>query len=81
MSIQIPPDLDPDIRRLISEGRFRDENEVVAEGIRLVLKRDQFEKEVQAGLDDLDSGNRIEAREAYAEARRRIEAIDAEQGR
>ena len=81
MNAQIPPDLDPVIQRLISEGRFRNENEAVAEGLRLLLKRDEFEREVQGGIDDLDSGNRIEADEAYAEARRRMQAIEAEQGR
>ncbi len=80
MSAQIPADFDPPIRKLIEEGRFRDENEIVAEGIRLVLKRDQLEKDVQAGLDDLDSGNRIEASEVYEEARRRVRAIQVEQG-
>ncbi len=77
MNVQIPPDLDPAIQRLISEGRFRSEDEVVAEGIKLVLKRDELEKDVQAGLDDLASGNRLEANEVYAEARRRVEAIEA----
>ena len=81
MNAQIPPDLDPVIQRLISEGRFRNENEAVAEGLRLLLKRDEFEREVQGGIDDLDSGNRIEADEAYAEARRRMQAVEAEQGR
>jgi Arc/MetJ-type ribon-helix-helix transcriptional regulator len=59
MNVQIPPDLDPAIQKLILEGRFRDENEIVAEGLRLVLKQNLLEKEVQAGLDDLDSGNRM----------------------
>lgn len=80
MSVQIPPDFDPSIRKLITEGRFRDENEIVAEGIRLVLRQDQLEKAVQAGLDDLDSGNRIEASEVYAEARQRVRVIEVEQG-
>ncbi|NLS95819.1 MAG: hypothetical protein GXX96_27100 [Planctomycetaceae bacterium] len=81
MSMQVPPDLDPAVRRLISEGRFRDESEIVAEGIRLVLKRDQLEKDIQEGLNALDAGNRIPASDVYAEARRRVAAIADEQRR
>lgn len=81
MSMQVPPDLDPAVRRLISEGRFRDESEIVAEGIRLVLKRDQLEKDIQEGLNALDAGNRIPASDVYAEARRRVAAVVDEQRR
>jgi hypothetical protein len=41
-----------------------------------VLRREQLERDVQAGLDDLDAGNRREASQVYAEARRRIKAIE-----
>ena len=78
MNVQIPTDFSPDVQRLISEGRFRDEDEIVAEGIRLVLMREQLAKDVQAGLRDLDAGNRIAADEVYARARQRIRAIEEE---
>ncbi len=81
MNIQIPADFHPAVQKLISEGRFRDEGEIVAEGIRLVLVREQLEKDVQAGLDDLDAGNRIDAEDVYAEARERIRAIEHGQER
>ncbi|MCY2991785.1 MAG: hypothetical protein NTY19_28505 [Planctomycetota bacterium] len=76
MNTQIPVDFSPAVQKLIAEGRFRDEGEVVAEGIKLVLRREQLERDVQAGLDDLDAGNRIEASLVYAEARRRIKASE-----
>lgn len=76
MKTQIPVDFSPAVQKLIAEGRFRDEGEVVAEGIKLVLRREQLERAVQAGLDDLDAGHRLEASNVYAEARRRIKAIE-----
>ena len=76
MNVQIPADFDPAVQKLISEGRFRDEGEIVAEGIKLVLMREQLVRDVQAGLDDLDAGNRIDAEDVYAKARRRIKAIE-----
>ena len=75
MNVQIPVSFNPAVQRLITEGRFRDESEIVTEGIKLVLMREEFERDVQAGLDDLDAGNRIEAEKVYAEARRRIKTI------
>ena len=74
MQIEIPADFRPIMEKLIAEGRFRDEEEMVIEGLRLVLLRERLRADVQAGIDDLDAGNRIEASEVYAEARRRVEA-------
>jgi Arc/MetJ-type ribon-helix-helix transcriptional regulator len=75
MNVQIPVNFNPAVEKLITEGRFRNAGEIVAEGIKLVLMREELERDVQAGLDDLDAGNRIEANKVYAEARRRIKAI------
>ena len=76
MNVQIPVSFNPAVQRLITEGRFRDESELVTEGIKLVLTREQLQRDVQAGLDELDAGNRIDAEDVYAEARKRIKAIE-----
>jgi len=76
MNVQVPVSFSPAVERLIAQGRFRSAGEIVAEGIKLVLMRDELERDVQAGIDDLDAGNRIEAETVYAEARRRIKAIE-----
>lgn len=81
MNVQIPADFDPAVQKLISEGRFRDKDEIVAEGIKLVLMREQLVTDVQAGLDDLDTGNRIDAEDVYAKARNRIKAIEDERNK
>ena len=76
MSIDIPADFNPIVQKLIADGRFRDENEVIAEGLRLVVARESLYADIRTGLDDLDAGNCVAAHEVYAEARRRIQAID-----
>ena len=48
----------------------------MAEGIKLVLMREQLARDVQAGIDDLDAGNRIDAEDVYVKARKRIQAIE-----
>jgi antitoxin ParD1/3/4 len=76
MTVEIPTNYGAVVQRLIAEGRYRDEEELVAEGLRLVLAQEKLREDLQAGLDDLNAGNRIEAGEVYAEARRRIRAIE-----
>ncbi len=76
MTVEIPTNYGPVVQRLIAEGRFRDEEELVVEGLRLVLVQEELREDLQAGLADLNAGNRIEASEVYAEARRRIRAIE-----
>ncbi len=81
MTVEIPVDYGPVVARLISEGRFRDEGEVVAEGLRLVVMRERLDSDIQAGIDDLNAGNRVDSNEVYAEARRRIKAIEDQKSR
>lgn len=50
---------------LIAEGKFSNEEEVVAEGLRLIVMQDKLHKDIQAGIDDLDAGNRVEASQVY----------------
>ena len=76
MTVEIPIDYGPAVQRLIAGGRFRDERELVAEGLRLVLVQETLREDLQAGMDELNAGNRIDAGEVYAEARRRIKAIE-----
>ena len=80
MSVEIPSDYNPVVQRLIAEGKFRNEEEVVTEGLRLIVLREALDADIQAGLDDLDAGNRVEASQVYAEARRRIKAVDDRAG-
>lgn len=79
MSTDIPHDYGVTVQRLIAEGKFRDEREVIAEGIRLVIARECLHADIQAGIDQLDRGEGIAAEAVYAEARRRIKVIQDKQ--
>lgn len=76
MNVKIPSDFEPVVQKLVSEGKFQSESDVIAEGLRLVVMRDRLHKEIQDGIDELDAGNRTEARDVYVEARKRIKAIE-----
>ncbi len=64
MSIVIPPEFEQFIARELAAGRYGSEQEVVAEGLRLLEKREKqlsdHRKEVDIGLKQLDSGQVIE---------------------
>ena len=76
MNIEIPSDYSSVVEKLVSGGRFRSAGEVVAEGLRLVAMREKLREDIQAGLDELDAGRHVEAAQVYADARRRIRAVE-----
>lgn len=79
MSIHIPDHFNAAIQKLISEGKYANENDIVEEGIRLVIAHEHMNAEVQSGIDDLDAGRSVEASEVYEEARKRIRAAEERQ--
>jgi antitoxin ParD1/3/4 len=81
MTVEIPTNYGPVVQKLIADGRFRDEGELVVEGLRLVMMRESLQQDLAAGMDELNAGNRVEADEVYAEARRRIKAIEDQTAR
>jgi Arc/MetJ-type ribon-helix-helix transcriptional regulator len=81
MTVEIPFDYGPVVAKLISDGRFRDEGEIVAEGLRLVMLREKLHADIQAGIDELDAGKRLDSSQVYAEARARIKASEERKAR
>jgi Arc/MetJ-type ribon-helix-helix transcriptional regulator len=79
MSTDIPNDYGSQVQQLIAQGKFQDEQAVVNEGIRLVIARETLHADIQAGIDQLDRGEGVDAEDVYAEARRRIKAIEEQQ--
>jgi len=79
MSTDIPNDYGSQVAQLIAQGKYRDEQEIIKEGIRLVIVRETLHSDIQAGIDQLDRGEVIDAEEVYAEARRRIKSIEQQQ--
>ena len=56
MSIQIPQDFVPFVQRLVNSRRFLSEEDVVAEGLRMLRASETLKAEVEKGFDELDNG-------------------------
>jgi len=76
MSADIPNDYDNQIQQLIAQGKFRDQQKMINEGIRLVISWETLHAGIQTGIGQLDRGQGMDAEDVYAEARRRIKAIE-----
>lgn len=76
MSTEIPVDLVPFVQRMVSEKRFLNESDVLAEGLRLLQAKETLRAEVKKGFDQLDAGQGIAATDVYRRAEERIQEIE-----
>jgi len=72
MTTAIPPEYAPFVQQLVAERRFLNEQEVLAEGLRLLQAREEVRREVEKGLRQLDEGLGIPAEDVYAKIDARI---------
>lgn len=76
MTTEIPGDLVPFVQRMISEKRFLNESDVLAEGLRMLQARETLRAEVRKGFDQLDNGESVPAEDVYRRAEERIREIE-----
>lgn len=79
MTTKIPEDLVPFVQRLIAEKRYLSEEDVLAEGLRMLQAREVLRSEIAKGFAQLDAGTGIPAEDVYQKMEERISRI--EQGR
>ena len=64
MTVEIPVNYQAFVKAVIDRGQFQTEEQVVGEALRLLAERDrrleEFRREVQIGLDQLDRGEYTE---------------------
>ena len=76
MSTGIPSDLEPFVQRMIAAKRFLSEEDVLAEGLRMLQARETLRDEVVKGFVQLDAGDRIPVEQVYSRAEQRIAQIE-----
>jgi len=60
MNVSIPAEFQEFVDDVIRSGNFHSEAEVVSEGLRLLRKREQVRRDVNAGIEQLDRGEYTE---------------------
>jgi antitoxin ParD1/3/4 len=81
MNIDIPAELSPFVSEMIARGGYRDESELLVEGLRLLKSREQLRAEVNAGIAQLEAGEGVDGEEVFARLQdraMRLKASDAE---
>ena len=79
MSVDIPADLQSFVNQQLSLGGFATEQEVVAEGLRMLkAEREETLAGIQAGLADAAAGRMQPLSEAFADLRRDLGLGDPE---
>ena len=71
MEIDLPNDAAQFIEGLVASGEYQSADEAVADGVRLLMSRQQLRAEIQKGIDELDAGQGIEGEKVFAELRER----------
>jgi len=64
MAASISPDNERFLEQAVADGRFADRGEAIDEALRLLRRRDDLIRAVNAGVDQLDAGQYTEYDEA-----------------
>ncbi len=76
MNVEIPHELSEFVQEMISTGDYRDENELLIEGLRLLKSREQLRQGVNAGIEQLEAGQGIDGDEVFARLAERARQIE-----
>ena len=75
MDIVLPNDAAQFIEGLVASGEYQSADEAVADGVRLLMSRQQLRAEIQKGIDELDAGKGIAGEKVFAELRERSKTL------
>ncbi len=79
MNVSLTPELEKLIDTKVASGMYHSASEVVRDALRLLIERDELRErrlqalkcDIQAGLDQLDSGETVPGADAFDMIRRR----------
>jgi antitoxin ParD1/3/4 len=76
MNVQISADLSRFVEGLVADGRYQNEDQVFAEGLRLLQVREQLRRDLDIGIAQLDRGEGLDEDEVFEVLDRRIGEIE-----
>jgi antitoxin ParD1/3/4 len=83
MNVSLTPELEELVNEKVRSGLYTSASEVIREGLRLLqqqeeLRRIKYEalhRDIKAGVDELDRGERIPAKQVFAEMTNKARAM------
>ena len=66
MNIDLPQEQRAFIHSLVDSGRFSSADEVIGEGIRLLVAQEQLRQQVEIGIEEADRGNLVDHDTVFA---------------
>lgn len=83
MNVSLTPELEKLVNEKVRSGMYTSASEVIREGLRLLQEQEEFrrikyaalKRDIQEGLDELDSGARLPAKKVFAEMTKKAKAM------
>ena len=76
MSINLTPEIEQLVHGIYSGGAYTSESDVLTAALHLLQDRDRLRLKLQAGIEELSSGARLDASEVFEELRHRATELD-----
>ena len=79
MNLNLSAEANEFVRGLVAQGKYQNEEEAVADGIRLLMGREKLRNEIQVGIEQLARGEFCDEETVFAEVDAVIDEIEASQ--
>jgi putative addiction module CopG family antidote len=75
MTVAIPPEYEGFVESVVTSGTYHDPAEVVGEALRLLKRREELRRDVNAGIDQLEQGRGIEGEVVFERLAKKADAM------
>ena len=76
MNVELPNDVNEFVKDLVVSGRYQSEQEAVAEGLRLLMSREQLRKDIAGGFEKIDAGESVGEDELFQQIKQTISDVE-----
>ena len=80
MNVELSADALQFVEGLVASGEYESADQAIAEGIRLLMTRQQIRADIQQGVDELDAGKGIDGEEVFARLHARARKLTEQAG-
>ena len=78
MNVDIPAELTPFVQQMLSRGTYRNETEMLVDGLRLLRSKEQLRVDIDAGISQLEAGEGLDGEKVFAKLAERARNLNAQ---